>query len=88
MRGRCVESVIIIAMCLMKIDSPAVTNVCAGHRVNFPEDVRFDGSAWRRKVVETFESWGVTKTTTPKASRGVGNGEGVSCRLGDLRERR
>ena len=47
-RGRCVETVIIVVMCLMKIDSPAVINVCAGHCVNFPEDVRFDGSGVAR----------------------------------------
>ena len=47
-RGRCVETVIIVVMCLMKIYSPAVINVCAGHCVNFPEDVRFDGSGVAR----------------------------------------
>ena len=32
-----------IVMCLMKVDTPAATNVAAGHRVDLPNDVRFDG---------------------------------------------
>ena len=30
-------------MCLMKIDSPEATNASGGHRVDLPNDVRFDG---------------------------------------------
>ena len=30
-------------MCLMKTDSPAVTTVSGGHRVDLLDDVRFDG---------------------------------------------
>ena len=30
-------------MCLMKTDTPAVTTVSAGRRVDLPDDVRFDG---------------------------------------------
>ena len=32
-----------IVMCLMKTDTPAVTTVSAGRRVDLPDDVRFDG---------------------------------------------